>query len=68
MNLVHGALLTLTAVLLVIDTANARYRYHATRRGEGPGIGPVLGPRHEELGDGVELRAHRVPSQVRACI
>ena len=26
------------------------------RRRKGPGVGPVLGPRHEELADGVELR------------
>ena len=25
-------------------------------RRKGPGVGPVLGPRHEELADGVELR------------
>ena len=35
-------------------------------RGKGPGVGPVLGPRHEELADRVELRAQHV--RPRVCI
>ena len=39
---------------------------HTTSRGKGPGVGPVLGPRHEELADRVELRAQHV--RPRVCI
>ena len=37
---------------------------HTGSRRKGPGVGPVLGPRHEELADRVELRAQHVRAGV----